>query len=110
MKSIFGKETEYMHNRVKSLLPIGTVVSLNRGSKKMMIFGIVQTMENNAEGKDGQYDYVGVPYPEGNMGQDFQYLFNHEDIEKIYFRGFEDIERQEFIYKLSEYFKENPEA
>lgn len=99
-----------MYNKVKSLLPIGSVVSLNNGVKKLMIFGIVQTMENNEEGNDGQYDYVGVPYPEGNMGQDFQYLFNHSDIAKIYFRGFEDIDRQEFIYKLSEYFKENPEG
>ena len=52
-----------------------------------------------------EYDYIGVPYPEGNMGQDYQYLFNHDDVEAVYFRGFEDIERQEFIYNLTEFYK-----
>lgn len=39
------------------------------------------------------------------MGQDYQYLFNHDDVETVYFRGFEDIERQEFIYNLTEFYK-----
>lgn len=98
-----------MQNRVKELLPIGTVVSLNEGNKRLMIFGIVQEVENQEDGKDGRYDYVGVPYPEGNMGQDFQYLFNHGDIAQIHFRGFDDYERQYFIERLSDYYKNNPE-
>lgn len=100
-----------MQERVKELLPIGTVVTLNKGSKRLMIFGIIQTMDNNPDQeKNGEYDYIGVPYPEGNMGQDFQYLFNHSDIERIHFRGFEDIERQEFIYKLGQYYRSAPEG
>ena len=46
-----------------------------------------------------------LPNVEGNMGQDYQYLFNHDDVETVYFRGFEDIERQEFIYNLTEFYK-----
>ena len=31
-----------MLEKIKKLLPIGTVVSLKNGTKKLMIFGIVQ--------------------------------------------------------------------
>ena len=48
---------------IKELLPIGSVVLLNEGTKKLMIYGVMQSdTENN------QYDYVGVLYPEGNIG------------------------------------------
>lgn len=97
-----------MIDNVKNLLPIGTVVTLKGGTKKLMIFGVIQ---NVADGdKKGEYDYIGVPYPEGNMGQDFQYLFNHEDVDNVYFRGFEDVERQEFVFNLSEYYKQLGQA
>lgn len=95
-----------MHIKVNEFLPIGTVVSLKNGTKKLMIFGIVQSI---LEKSDQEYDYIGVPYPEGNMGQDYQYLFNHVDVEQVYFRGFEDVERQEFIYNLSEFYKNKAE-
>lgn len=91
-----------MLDKIKELLPIGTVVSLKNGTKKLMVFGVIQSIQ---EQSDKEYDYIGVPYPEGNMGQDYQYLFNHADIETVYFRGFEDIERQEFIYNLTEFYK-----
>ncbi len=90
-----------MNNNVNELFPIGTVVLLNNGSKRLMIFGINQTIEGASE-----YDYIGVPYPEGNMGQDFQYLFNHNDIKEVFFRGYEDVERQEFIINLQKYYDE----
>lgn len=47
-----------------------------------------------------EYDYIGVPYPEGNVGTECQFVFNHENIETVFFRGYEDIERQEFIYAI----------
>ena len=91
-----------MENKVKQLLPIGSVVTLKSGTKRLMIFGIIQAVPD----KEVEYDYIGVPYPEGNMSAEMQYLFNHDDIGKVYFRGFEDIERQEFIFNLSEFYKE----
>lgn len=93
-----------MLENVKNYLPIGTVVKLRNGQKKLMIYGIAQSDMDNP---DVEYDYIGVPYPEGNMGPDYQYLFRHEDVEEIFFRGFEDVERQEFIFKLGEYSKED---
>ena len=87
------------------LLPIGTVVLLKDAQKRLMIFGIGQTDFTN----DVNYDYIGVMYPEGNMGEGTQYLFNHSDIENIYFRGYEDEERAEFIENIQKMYDENSE-
>lgn len=84
--------------KVKDLLPIGSVVLLKDGEKRLMINGIMQT-DAGGSGKD--YDYMGVLYPEGHIGEGFQYLFNHEDINEIIFRGFEDAERYEFLERLA---------
>lgn len=92
-----------MIDRIESFLPVGSVVTLKEGTKKLMIFGIIQSIQGSDE---KEYDYIGVPYPEGNIGQEYQYLFNHSDIEAIHFRGFEDVERQEFIFNLAEFYKD----
>jgi len=85
---------------VKELLPIGSVIWLRGAERPLMIFGIKQSnMETGAE-----YDYIGVLYPEGNMGTDSQFLFQHKDIEKVEFRGYETAERTEFIEKLSDFY------
>ncbi|MCD8103790.1 MAG: DUF4176 domain-containing protein [Lachnospiraceae bacterium] len=80
----------------KDLLPIGSVVLLKNAQKRLMIFGIGQRDEN--KGKD--YDYIGVMYPEGSMGEGSQFLFNHGDIDRIFFRGFEDEERSAFLDRV----------
>lgn len=85
--------------KINELLPIGSVVLLQKAEKRLMIVGIKQI---DAEGKGKEYDYLGVLYPEGHMGEDFQYLFNHEDIDEVIFKGYEDYERESFIKKLSE--------
>lgn len=85
---------------IRELLPIGSVVVLKNGVKRLMIFGVCQT--NNEDKKD--YDYIGVIYPEGNIGQDGQFLFNHEDIEQIFYRGYEDEERDGFVERLEQFY------
>lgn len=88
---------------VKDLLPIGSIVLMEGGTKKLMIYGVKQTNQ-----EDNQlYDYIGVVYPEGNMGEGTQFLFNHEDISEIVFRGYTDDERTEFIEKLEAYYSES---
>lgn len=84
--------------KIKELLPIGSIVLLKDGEKRLMISGIMQT---DTGGTQKNYDYMGVLYPEGHIGEGFQYLFNHEDINEIIFRGFEDAERVEFLDKLT---------
>lgn len=85
--------------QIKDLLPIGTIVLLKEGEKRLMINGIMQA-DKGLLRKQKKYDYIGVLYPEGHISDKFQYLFNHEDIDKIIFRGFEDTERNQFIDKL----------
>lgn len=79
-------------------LPIGTVVLLKSGNKRVMITGFCST---DADGQN-IYDYNACAYPEGYIGNDQIYLFNHEQIEKIYHMGFEDEEQKIFEKNLKE--------
>ncbi|MBE5881927.1 MAG: DUF4176 domain-containing protein [Lachnospiraceae bacterium] len=85
---------------IKDLLPIGSVVTLEEGKKKLMIFGVKQTNEEDGT----EYDYLSVMYPEGNMGGETQFLFNHEDIFEVVFKGYEDDERTEFLGHLADFY------
>ena len=67
----------------KNLLPIGTIVLLKGGKKRLMIFGIRQCLTTANSNKE-EYDYIGVPYPEGNVGTECQFVFNHENIETVF--------------------------
>lgn len=84
--------------KANEYLPIGSVVLLKEGDKKLMIFGIIQSDEDDSE----EFDYIGVPYPEGHIDPDCQYLFYHKNIEEVFFRGYEDEERKEFVDRLNE--------
>lgn len=92
-----------MGMRIKELLPIGSIVLLKEGEKRLMIIGIMQSDEY---GQGQEYDYLGILYPEGHIGDQFQYLFYHEDIDEVVFRGFEDDERIEFIEKLAKLYEQ----
>ena len=87
---------------VKDLLPIGSIVLLKDGEKRLMIIGV---MQNDTGGTRKDYDYLGVLYPEGHIGEKFQFLFNQEDINEIVFRGYEDEERTKFLAKLAAHYE-----
>jgi len=74
--------------RIPKYLPIGSIVVLKGGEKKLMIFGRYQQDTAN----DTVFDYVGCPYPEGNIGTKATFLFNHEDIAWIHWLGMSDEE------------------
>lgn len=82
------------------LLPIGSVVLLKDAKKRLMIYGVGQTDDTNHV----DYDYIGVMYPEGNMGEGTQFLFNHSNIDKVFFRGYEDEEREKFVDALQSFY------
>ena len=88
--------------QIKDLLPLGSVIWLKDAERPLMIFGVKQENSDTHE----EYDYIGVIYPEGNMGPDSQFLFMHDDIEKVVFRGYEDTSREEFIKRLDAFYKE----
>ena len=78
---------------MKPLLPIGSVVLLKDASKRLMVCGRVQT--DSATGKT--YDYSGCFYPDGIVNSDELFLFNNEEIFKVFFIGFQDPE--EFAFR-----------
>lgn len=80
-------------------LPIGTVVKLEGGIKKIMITGFCCGEENNAT---DLWDYCGCLYPEGIMIANQTICFNHSQIEKIYYKGLENEEEQQFKKELKE--------
>ncbi len=89
-----------MNNNVRDLLPIGSVVLLKEGTKKAMIYGIKQV----DKATDTEFDYLGVVYPEGNLGDGSQFFFNHDAIDQVFYRGYEDEERAAFVDKLAKYY------
>lgn len=79
-------------------LPIGTVVLLKGGKKRAMITGFCSVAQENQE---KIYDYSGCVYPEGYLSSNQVCLFDHNQIEKIFFLGFEDEEEVAFKDKLN---------
>lgn len=92
----------------EKFLPIGTVVMLKNGTKRVMITGFC-AVENNENLK--MWDYSGCMYPEGFLSSDETCLFDHNQIEKVYHLGLaEDEEEKEFKEKLKELIEQTKEA
>lgn len=91
---------------MKELLPIGSVLTLKNGTKKLMIVGRLQKQTDQKL----TYDYAAVLYPEGLIDSKHFYLFNQEDISCLYYIGMQDTEEFNFRYKLEETIKENGEG
>ena len=89
-----------MNKIEEKYLPIGTVVMLKGGSKRVMITGFCAMGDDNHE---EIWDYSGCMYPEGFLSSDQTCLFNHSQIEKIYHLGLaDDDEEKAFKEKLKE--------
>ena len=81
-------------NTKETLLPIGSVVLLKEAKKRVMIYGRkVRTDEK-------RYDYLGCLYPEGALDSKHVILFDHEQIQMIFFIGFQDLEELTFRSRL----------
>lgn len=77
---------------MRQYLPIGSVVMLKGGNKRVMICGRIQTrVEDNKI-----FDYTACLYPEGYMDAQSMYLFNNEDIDIVYYIGMQDVEEFRF--------------
>lgn len=82
----------------KDLLPIGSVVLLKDGEKRIMICGRIQAKA----GDNTIYDYSACYYPEGIVDPDNMFFFNHDAIGKVFFIGFQDEEELVFHQKVLE--------
>ncbi len=86
----------------EKLLPIGSVVLLKNADKRLMIIGRLQTVR----GDDRIFDYSACYYPEGMLSNDTIVFFNDDDIDTLFFVGFQDPEelrfREEVLGNLGE--------
>lgn len=76
----------------KNLLPIGSVVLLKGGNKRVMICGRVQ----NRAGTNEIYDYSACFFPEGIVNPNNMFFFNRDAIETVFFIGLQDKEELDF--------------
>ena len=90
-------------------LPIGTIVLLKNGKKEIMVtcYGIMPqgTIVVNGQEQDGgnkMFDYGGCTYPEGLINPQNLICFNHENIEKVCYMGYETDSFNEFNEGLKE--------
>ena len=81
------------------LLPIGSVVLLNNGTKKVMITGFYSVAANDTS---KVFDYCGCLFPEGIISSEQNLLFNHDQIMTVNFMGYKNDEEVEFKTKLGE--------
>ncbi len=83
--------------KTEKYLPLGTIVLLKEAKKRMVIIGYEgMTDEEGIK----SYDYIGCLYPEGVIALNRNLLFNHDQIEDIFFMGYTDIEDQVFKEEL----------
>ena len=83
-----------------TLLSIGSVVLLKNSTKRVMIIGVLQ--KQIVEEGEKLWDYSGCLYPEGYMGPDRTFLFDHDQIEKVFAIGYQDEEQIAFAEKINE--------
>ena len=77
-------------------LPIGSVVLLEGGNKRIMICGRIQAQA----GSDIIYDYSACHYPEGIVDPKSMFFFNRDAIETVYFRGYEDQDELDYRHDV----------
>ncbi|MBO1103187.1 DUF4176 domain-containing protein [Enterococcus hirae] len=94
-----------MHTKTEEkLLPIGSIVLLEEGLQKLMVVGRGVVYTDQASGKDTFADYMSVLYPTG-LNPETTIFFNHENIDKVVFRGYVDEEETRFLEVYEEWKK-----
>lgn len=86
-------------NLKEKYLPLGTVVLLKGGKKRVMVTGFCVV---SPEIEKKVFDYCGCIYPEGYLNSAQNCLFNHDQIDKIYHVGLVDDEEMKFKTQLKE--------
>lgn len=88
---------------VEKYLPVGSVVLLKGGKKRIAITGFIPKDSNSGK----TFDYSGCLFPEGIINSNENLLFDHDQIEHIYFIGLNDEEERLFKASLKESLKKN---
>lgn len=84
------------------LLPIGSVVSIQGGSSRLMILasGVVMDYDHKKV-----YDYCSCPFPQGFSNHENMIMFNRDAIEDIYCVGYLSPEGEEYRKRVEENIK-----
>ena len=90
--------------KYEKFLPIGSVVMLKGGEKRVMVIGYLPMPDD--DDLDKIYDYVGCIYPEGLISTDEILVFNHDQVDKVYSIGYKDEEEEKFQESIKEVEKE----
>lgn len=86
-------------------IPLGSVVYLKGGVKKVLVVARAIQVPNN--GKQYFFDYGGVLYPEGITGDQMAY-FNHDDVSSVFFRGCDDEENKGMTEAINKFVETHP--
>jgi len=107
MEEEIKEEVNTQENEIgERFLPVGTVVLLKGGKKELMIIsyciipsGEAYDKNGKIDVKDTMFDYGACVYPEGMITSDQLFAFNHGQIEKIVYMGYET-DKQKEISKI----------
>lgn len=86
------------------MLPIGSIVYLREGTRKIMILNRGPIIER--DGKQTMFDYSGCFYPVG-LVPDNVFYFNQENIDEVVFEGYKDLEEERFKKLFNDWQKKN---
>ena len=88
------------------MLPIGSIVYLKEGSRKLMVLNRGALLEQS--GEKHLFDYSGCIYPVGLDAEQILY-FNEENIDKVVYEGFKDDEETRYQELYTEWLDNNSE-
>lgn len=91
---------------MKQYLPLGSIVHLKGGVQKILITSRALNVKNN--GDVFFFDYGGVPYPDGLVGDQMAY-FNADKISKVVFEGYRDVDDENMVANINAYLEANPD-
>ena len=86
-------------------LPLGSVVILKGGIQKILVISRGINVKHDDE--IVFFDYGGVLYPDGLTGDQMAY-FNHDGIEKVVFKGYDDDDSKTYADNINRFLLNNP--
>jgi hypothetical protein len=85
-------------------LPLGSIVIVQGGIKKLMI--VSRAVAVNIDGMQKFFDYGACAYPEGMIGDKAMY-FNHEQIFKVINEGYSDGDNELILETIKAWMEKN---
>ena len=93
-RQIEERKKREMLEGTSKYMPIGSVVTTNGSEVLKLIIGF-----NYKIGEDN-YEYLACPYPFGLTKETRPFVFNHNDIDKIYYIGYINNQEKKFKSEL----------